>query len=212
MLRSLGLVSSSNRASCRLKSKTQKLRASKWSISGVASISCSRATISMPRGSPTSATVTTRIPAASRAGIEKRIGSFVLMAGVFADEEFVFESATPAIVQFRQRIGEKTLRDFFQQYAFDDPIHFIGRSAPASVFLQFGRDDEPIPEKLARHYFERFAEPKKISFYAAGHALNAEARKERIQWLAERLKLPAVDREAIERIPALEKEKEKEKD
>jgi dienelactone hydrolase len=142
--------------------------------------------------------------------VEKRIGSFVLMAGVFADEEFVFASNTPAIVDFRQRIGEKALRDFFLQHAFDDPIHFIGRSAPASVFLQFGRDDEPIPEKFARQYFERFAEPKKISFYAAGHALNSEARRERMQWLADRLKLAPIDTAAVARIPELEKKKKKE--
>jgi dienelactone hydrolase len=146
------------------------------------------------------------------AAVEKRIGSFVLMAGVFADEEFVFDSGSPAIVQFRQRVGEKALRDFFRQYAFDDPIHFIGHSAPASVFLQFGRGDEPIPEALARYYFERFAEPKKISFYEAGHALNSEARKDRVRWLAERLTLSPVDPEAIERIPALGKEEKEEKD
>jgi dienelactone hydrolase len=140
------------------------------------------------------------------AGIEKRIGSFVLMAGVFADEEFVFASDSPAISQFRKRVGEKPLRDFFQQYAFDDPIHFIGRSAPASIFLQFGRRDEPIPEKLARSYFDRFAEPKKISFYEAGHRLNAEARKERVQWLVERLKLSPIESGALERLPELEKE------
>ena len=139
------------------------------------------------------------------AGIEKRIGSFVLMAGVFADEEFVFASEMPAIVQSRQRLGEKPLREFFQQYAFDDPIHFIGHSAPAAVFLQFGRDDEPIPEKFARQYFERFAEPKKIAFYAAGHALNSEARQERMHWLAERLKLAPIDNTAIAQIPELGK-------
>jgi cephalosporin-C deacetylase-like acetyl esterase len=140
--------------------------------------------------------------------VEKRIGSFVLMAGVFADEEYIFDSARPEITQFRQRIGDKALRDFFQEYAFDDPIHFIGHSVPASVFLQFGHDDEGIPEKFYRHYFELFNEPKKISFYKAGHALNGEARKDRVQWLAERLKLSRVDPEAIERIPELGKEKE----
>lgn len=146
------------------------------------------------------------------AGIEKRIGSFVLMAGVFADEEYIFDSKRPEIIQFRERTGEKALRDFFQQYAFDDPIHFIGHSAPASIFLQFGRDDAPIPEKLAQHYFERFAEPKRISFYQAGHALNSEARQDRIRWLGERLKLSPVKLEDIERLPDLEKAKKEEKD
>jgi hypothetical protein len=132
------------------------------------------------------------------------------MAGVFADEEFVFESVTPAVVEFRKRVGDEALRDsFFGKYAFDDPIHFVGKSAPAAVFLQFGRDDTPIPESMARRYFERFAEPKRIEFYKAGHALNSEARKDRVLWLAERLKLSPVDPEAIERVPSLEEEKEK---
>src|SRR5256714_172662 len=144
-------------------------------------------------------------------GVEKRIGSFVLMAGVFADQEYIFDSARTEVIQFRQRIGEKPLRDFFQQYAFDDPVRFIGHSAPAAVFLQFGKDDEGIPEKMARGYFDRFAEPKKIEFYKAGHALNREAREERIEWLVERLKLPATDHETIEGISGLQPE-EKEKD
>ncbi len=145
-------------------------------------------------------------------GVEKRIGSFVLMAGVFADEEYIFDSKTPAIVEFRKRIGEGALHDFFREHAFDDPVYFIGHSAPAAAFLQFGRDDTPIPEALARGYFERFEEPKKIEFCKAGHALNAEARKDRIRWLAERLKLSPVDPEAIERVPDLGKEEKEEKD
>jgi dienelactone hydrolase len=141
-------------------------------------------------------------------GAEKRIGTFVLMAGVFADEEYIFDSKTPAIMEFRKRIGEEALRDFFREHAFDDPVYFIGHSAPAAVFLQFGRDDAPIPEALARGYFERFEEPKKMEFYKAGHALNAEARKDRVHWLAEKLKLSPVDSESIERVPDLGKEKE----
>jgi hypothetical protein len=140
--------------------------------------------------------------------VEKRIGSFALMAGVFADEEYIFDSTRPEVTQFRQRMGEKPLRDFFREYAFDDSIHFIGHSAPAFVFLQFGQNDEGISEAMARHYFELFEEPKKISFYKADHALNAEARKDRVQWLVERLKLSPVDPEAIERVPDLGKEKE----
>ena len=141
-------------------------------------------------------------------GVEKRIGSFVLMAGVFADREYIFDSTRMEVTQFRKKIGDQPLMDFFQQYAFDDPVNYIGRSAPAAVFLQFGKEDEGIPEKTARSYFDRFAEPKKIEFYKAGHALNREAREERIEWLAERLKLSPVDHEAIERIPGLEKEGE----
>jgi hypothetical protein len=65
---------------------------------------------------------------------------------------------------------------------------------------------------MARRSFERFSEPKKMEFYKAGHALNAEARKDRVQWLAERLKLSPIDPEAIERVPDLGKEEKEEKD
>jgi len=135
--------------------------------------------------------------------VEKRIGSFVLMAGGFSDEEYVFDPDNPEMQKVRQRIGVEILRDFFRKYAFDDPVHFIGHSAPASVFLQFGSEDKPIPEKLARHYYDLFSEPKKIEFYKAGHALNSEARTERVQWLVERLALRPVDRAALARIPEL---------
>lgn len=135
--------------------------------------------------------------------VEKRIGSFVLMAGGFSDEEYVFDQDNAEMQKVRQRIGEKTIRGFFRRYAFDDPVHFIGHSAPASVFLQFGSEDKPIPEKLARHYYDLFSEPKKIAFYQAGHALNSEARTERVQWLVERLALRPVDRSALSRIPEL---------
>ena len=145
-------------------------------------------------------------------GVEKRIGSFVLMAGVFADEEYVFDSTRMEITHFREKNGDQVLRDFFREYAFDDPIHFIGHSAPASVFLQFGLEDEGIPEKVARHYFELFGEPKKIGFYKAGHALNGEAREERVRWLVERLKLQPIDREAIERVPAVGRDEKEEND
>lgn len=135
--------------------------------------------------------------------VEKRIGSFVLMAGGFSDEEYVFDPDNAEMQKVRQRIGEKTIRDFFRRYAFDDPVHFIGHSAPASVFLQFGSEDKPIPEKLARHYYDLFSEPKKIAFYKAGHALNSEARTDRVQWLTERLALRPVDMAALARIPEL---------
>jgi cephalosporin-C deacetylase-like acetyl esterase len=134
--------------------------------------------------------------------IEKRVGSFVLMAGVFSDQEFVFGSNDPEVKKFRDQIGEKPLREFFQKYAFDDPVYFVGRSGPASIFLQFGIDDKGIPETFARHYYELFNEPKKIAFYKAGHALNAQARLDRVQWLAQRLNLTPVDAAAA-RIPEL---------
>lgn len=135
--------------------------------------------------------------------VEKRIGSFVLMAGAFAEEEYVFDSDNPEMRKARERIGDDKIRELFRKYAFDDPSNFVGHSAPASVFLQFGRQDKPIPEKWARRFYDLFSEPKKIAFYDAGHALNREARMERVMWLKQRLSLRPVDRGALARIPDL---------
>ena len=136
-------------------------------------------------------------------GVEKRIGSFVLMAATFADEEYVFDPENADMRALRQRIGDETLRVLFRKYVWDDPVYFIGRSAPAAVFLQFGRNDEPIPEGLARRHYDLFAQPKRIAFYDAGHALNREARRDRVAWLAERLSLASIDQAALASIPEL---------
>jgi dienelactone hydrolase len=135
--------------------------------------------------------------------VEKRINSFVLMAGVFADEEYVFDPDNPEMLKVRKRIGDETLRAFFRKYAFDDPVHFVGHSAPAHVFLQFGRQDKPIPLTRARRFYDLFSEPKKIAFYDSGHALDGKARLERAEWLVRRLHLRPMERAALARIPDL---------
>ena len=136
-------------------------------------------------------------------GVEKRIGSFVLMAGLYADEEFVFDPDNKEMAALRGRVGEERVRAYFRDYAWDDPVHFIGRSSPAEVFLQFGRRDQPITEKMARRSYDLFGKPKKIGFYDAGHALDAAARRERVVWLAGRLKLRRPDLKALALIPEL---------
>jgi dienelactone hydrolase len=136
-------------------------------------------------------------------GVEKRIQSFVLMAGGYADEEYVFDPDKPEMLKARERIGDERLRAYFRNYAWDDPVHFLGHSTPAAVFLQYGKQDKPITAKMAEHAYERFGEPKRMAFYEAGHALNALARRDRARWLGRRLSVEAIDLEALARIPEL---------
>jgi dienelactone hydrolase len=137
------------------------------------------------------------------AAAEKRVGSFVLMAGAYADEEYVFDPANKDMLEMRRRVGDEIIRKYFRDYAWDDPVNFVGHSAPAAVFLQYGRRDKPITEAMALRDFARFAEPKVIGFYDAGHELDAAARRERVAWLAQRLSLRRVDFGALARIPQL---------
>ena len=82
----------------------------------------------------------------------------------------------------------------------DDPANLIVHRCAPFVVLQFGRQDSHHG-KMARRYFELFAEPKKLEFYDAGHALNDVARRERADWLKGRLSLKAIDYAALARIP-----------
>ncbi|MCW5980361.1 MAG: hypothetical protein KIT09_19925 [Bryobacteraceae bacterium] len=140
---------------------------------------------------------------AKLSAVEKRIGSFVLMAGGFANREYVFDEDNAAMVALRKKEGDDRVNRYFEKYPWDDPVYFAPRSSPSMVFLQYGRTDEPLPERVARRDYAHFGEPKRIAFYDAGHELNAAARLDRAKWLASRLRLRRVDFNALSEIPPL---------
>jgi len=55
----------------------------------------------------------------------------------------------------------------------------------------------------AREYFAIVSEPKRFKLFDAPHALNAEARKDRIAFLVKELGLKPPDPAAIARVPDL---------
>ena len=135
-------------------------------------------------------------------GVEKRIGSFVLMANQYSLREFIFDEKNPAMIAERAKRGDDWAEAYLEKFPFADTVHFARRSAPSAVFLQFGRDDA-IPDRIARLSLSHFSGPKRMEFYDTGHALNATARVDRAVWLAERLKLEQIDRKALESIAPL---------
>ena len=56
---------------------------------------------------------------------------------------------------------------------------------------------------MAKQYFEIVREPKKIKVYDAPHALNDEATRDRIAFLAEQLSFKPRDAKSLGSIPAL---------
>jgi hypothetical protein len=137
------------------------------------------------------------------AGVEKRISSFVLMAGQYDNRYYAFHAGTPEMEQLRKQYGEAKLRAHLADYPWDDAGYYVTHTAPSAVFLQYGRKDALIPESIAHHDSALFTGPKKVAFYNAGHELDAAARKERVEWLVDRLKLKPVDAHALARIPQL---------
>ncbi|HEV2705659.1 MAG TPA: acetylxylan esterase [Pyrinomonadaceae bacterium] len=123
------------------------------------------------------------------AGVEKRIKAYVLMAGAPSLTEFLRTSTIPAIVKTRDSLTKEQQENYFHILSDVDPINYIGHVAPSALFFQFGKTDNYPTEEQATLYSERASRPKLVRFYAAGHALNDEAKRERAAWLREQLAL-----------------------
>jgi len=133
-------------------------------------------------------------------GIDKRFKAFVIMAGDLSDE---VDRKTKAFQQYRAKVGPKKVDAFAAQHSWMDPGKYVRHAAPAAMFLQYANEEPFLNGDLAKQYFELVSEPKKLKIYDAPHALNAEATRDRIAFLAEQLSFMPPDSKAIDTIPVL---------
>jgi dienelactone hydrolase len=133
-------------------------------------------------------------------GIDKRFGAFVLMAGGLSDE---VDMKTKAYEEYRKKIGPERLDAFVAKYAWLDPGKFVSRAAPAVVFMQYATREKYLTPESARQYATIVSEPKRFKLYDAPHALNAEARRDRLAFLCEQLKVKPLTAAQIASIPDL---------
>jgi pimeloyl-ACP methyl ester carboxylesterase len=134
------------------------------------------------------------------AGIDKRFKAFVLMAGNLSDQ---VDIKSKEFQDFRKQVGPEKFDAFIAKYAWLDQGKYVTHAAPASVFLQYATKEDFLTPERAREYFAIVSEPKSLKFYEAPHALNAEARRDRIAFLVKELSLKAPDPAAIARVPDL---------
>jgi len=133
-------------------------------------------------------------------GIDKRFKAFVIMAGDLSDE---VDKTTQRFQEYRQKIGPEKYDAFAAKFAWTDAGKYVSHAAPAAVFLQYATDEPFLNGDLAKRYFEIVSEPKKLKVYQAPHALNAEATRDRISFLARQLSFQPPDAKRIAAIPAL---------
>ncbi len=133
-------------------------------------------------------------------GLDRRFKCFVLMAGLMSDE---ITQQTKDFQEFRQKVGPEKLDALIAKYAYLDQGKYVSHAAPAVVLLQFSNQEKSMTPELARQHAAVVSEPKQVKFYDAPHALNAEARRDRIQFLIEQLKLRPLPAAAIASIPNL---------
>jgi len=133
-------------------------------------------------------------------GIDKRYKAFVLMAGNLSDEA---DRKTKVYQDYRQKVGREKLDAFVAKYSWIDAGKYVSHAAPASVFLQHATDEPFVSPALARQYFQLVSKPKKFKLYKAPHALNAEATRDRIAFLAEQLSFKPPETATVASLPEL---------
>jgi cephalosporin-C deacetylase-like acetyl esterase len=133
-------------------------------------------------------------------GLDRRFKAFVLMAGSLSDE---INAQTRGYQEFRQKVGAEKLDALVAKYSYLDQGKYVSHAAPAFVFLQFANQEKFLTPELAQKHAAIVSEPKQVKFYEAPHALNAEARRDRIQFLIEQLKLRRLSDAVITSIPNL---------
>ena len=134
------------------------------------------------------------------AGIDKRFKAFVLMAGNLSDE---VDMKSKEYQDFRKQVGAEKVDAFMAKYAWLDQGKYVAHAAPASVFLQYARQEEFLTPQRAKEYYAIVSEPKQMKIYDAPHSLNAAARRDRIAFLVKELGLKEPDPAVIARVPEI---------
>ena len=133
-------------------------------------------------------------------GVDRRFKAFVLMAGPISDEVGL---KTGGYEKFRQQVGPEKFDAFMASHAYLDQGKYVSHAAPAVVFLQYATKEDFMTPDVAREYEKIVSQPKRFKLYDAPHALNAEARRDRIAFLTEQLKLKPLSAQVVDSIPDL---------
>jgi len=133
-------------------------------------------------------------------GIDRRFKAFVLMAGTLSGQ---ITLRSKELQEYRQKVGAEKFDVFVAKYAWLDQGKYVSHAAPAVVFLQYASRETFLTPERDREYAAVVSEPKRFKLYDAPHALNAEARLDRVAFLTEQLKLRHIPPEAIRAVPEL---------
>jgi len=133
-------------------------------------------------------------------GIDRRFKAFVLMAGAISDEVTL---KSKEVQDIRRQVGPEKFDAFQARYAWLDAGKYVSHATPAVVFMQYGAQETFLTPKRDREYAAVVSEPKRFKLYDAPHALNAEARRDRVAFLTEQLNLKPTPPSAITAVPDL---------
>ena len=109
--------------------------------------------------------------------LDRRAKTYVFMAGIphFIDW-FLFARQPQEMESYRKQLSPI------------DPVHFVGRLAPALVFFQFANKDQYVSATHAAEFYAAAGPRKHMATYEAGHDLHtSEVAADRVAWLTREL-------------------------
>jgi dienelactone hydrolase len=118
------------------------------------------------------------------------------MGGLFAGVEtrlkaYVFKVGDGGIVEHLSEPDERgypvTLERWVNILWPIEPLHYVGRAAPAELLFQNGVTDSYVPASDALRYQQAGSEPKSIIWYNEGHFLPMRYYYDHLMWLHERI-------------------------
>ena len=112
------------------------------------------------------------------AGAEPRLRAIVLMSG-----------GSPPLADYVSRTPPG-LRDDVRRILGDvDPLRWIAKGRPGSLFLQDGTKDTVVPHSALVRLSQAAPERTKVVWYLVGHALNSKAYRDQLAWLTQKLRI-----------------------
>lgn len=124
------------------------------------------------------------------AGIEHRLKAFGLMVG---DGGIVshFTATDGTLFSELSNLSEEERETWLALMEPIEPIRFVGRAAPGSLFFQNALRDEAVAREDALAYQAAGSEPKRIEWYESGHFLPGEAFRRMADWLGAEIGIDA---------------------
>jgi dienelactone hydrolase len=133
-------------------------------------------------------------------GIDKRFKAIVVMAGPLSDEVM---KKSPMFEAYRQKVGPEKFDAFAAKYSWTDAGKYTSHSEGTPKLLQFATDEPFMAPEVTKQFVNYVSDPKEFRMYTAPHALNAEATRDRLQFLAKQFGVKPPDAKLVEGIPPL---------
>ncbi len=125
------------------------------------------------------------------AGVEPRIRALVFMSG-----------GEDSVGEFMDLVSEEEKAEVRPLLEDTDGLEYIAQASPSKLFFQAGRRDKLVPRNALETLIGAGSEPKKVSWYDAGHDLAVpKAQRDQLDWLSQVLQIEGPPVEGAETGP-----------